>query len=315
MVLSIIVVSWNTKDLLRKCLSSVEKFAPEGCEVLVVDNGSGDGSSEMVKKNFPKVKLIENKENLGFARANNQAAREAKGEYLLILNSDTKVTRGAIGELLDCCKEVSACGPKLINPNGTTQHFGFYRRLPSLVQALLFYTDLYRVSIKSKFLTRRFYETDLDNKAKEVEQIPGAALMICTKVFKKLGGFDEGYPFWLEDVDLCFKLRQGGYKMSYCPEARVIHIGGASVELWKNKASREARFYQSLFIFFDKHKNFLERVLIRLIIHSNLWFKAISRSIMQIFSPNKGRGEFIKLVLEIDKRLLLHQISLPNNYD
>jgi GT2 family glycosyltransferase len=313
MALSIIIVSWNTRTLLKRCLTSIFKNPPKGrFEIWVVDNGSVDGSSQMVKQNFSRVHLIQNKKNLGFAKANNLAAKKAKGEYILFLNSDTKVMGDSLNQLTKCLQTgVIAVGPKLINPNGSTQHLGFYRKLPSITQALLFYTDLYRISIKNKFLVKKFWESDVDKaEMHQVDQIPGAALLIRRKTLKEVGYFDEDYPFWLEDVDLCFKIRDLG-KLIYCPQSEIIHIGGGSLDKWQDRASKEARFWSSLIIFFDKNKLLLDRFLIRVIIHGSLWFKAISRLIMQIFSPNKDRGRFIKLVLEIERRLLFNQITLP----
>lgn len=319
MAVSIIVVSWNTKALLKSCLRSLSKFPPKDrYDVWVVDNGSTDGSAEMVKKNFPRVKLITNKENLGFARANNQALRKVGSKYVLFLNSDTKITKGALDRMIgfmDTNAEVAACGPRLVNPDGSTQHLGFYRRLPSIAQAVFFYTDLYRLSIKNKFLVKRFWESEVDKEhIQEVEQIPGAALLIRRDVLGRIGFFDEGYPFWLEDVDLCFRLRKEGERMFYLPQSQVVHIGGASLGRWSDRANKEARFWKSLLIFFDKNKSHLDRVLIRVIIHGNLWFQAISRSLMQLFSPKKSRGKFIRLVLEVDMRLIFNKISLPGRY-
>lgn len=298
--LSIVIVNWNTKHLLRTCLYSIEKertfFNPE---VFVVDNASFDGSCAMVTREFRWVQLLEKKINLGFAKANNTALKKVRSEYVLILNADTALKKGCLKFLYNFMEnhlDVAGCGAKLLNPDGSMQRLGFYRRFPGLIQTLLFYTDLHRVSTKSNFLVNRFWESGIDEKRPiEVDQIPGAFFFARMKVLRSVGYFDESFPIWFEDVDLCFRLRSAGFKLFYVPQAEIIHIGGASFDLWTDRVSKEYRFFRSMFHFFDKHGSVVSKVGVRLLIYANLAFLIVSRLAMQIFSPKKERADFIKL--------------------
>lgn len=308
--LSIVIVNWNTANYLKTCLQSIEQTIQRGIvKVYVVDNNSSDDSVEMVKKNFAWVDLIANKENLGFAKANNQVLKKNSTEYSLILNPDTKLTKGSVEELtnyLSSHLQVGAAGPMLLNVDGSIQKKGYYHCLPSLPQALLFYTDFSRLSFKSKFLVDRFWETDLKpNQIKEVDQIPGACLLIRKKVLKEVGYFDEDYPLWFEDVDLCFKLRERGYELMFVPQAKVFHAGGASFEKWTDQSAQEVRFYKSLFIFFDKHTNLFTRLLIRVIILGNLIYLVLTKATKQALTPANQRKIFIRHKLEVIKCLLV----------
>lgn len=314
--LSIVIVNWNTKELISACLKSIKKNLPESLyEVWIVDNASSDKSIQMIKKHFGWVNLIANNENLGFAKANNQALRKIRSELVLILNPDTILTKGAIESMIDLLKshkKIAGCGPSLLNPDGSVQHLGLYRKPPSLVQALLFYTDLYRIAIKIKPVVRMFWEANVESQRQiDVDQIPGACILARTKLIRGIGFFDEDYPFWFEDVDLCFKLRQKGYRLVYLPSAKITHLVGGSIDKWTDRAKKEARFFKSLFTFFDKNKQGYERVGIRLIIVLSQLFMLSSRTLMQLLRPNPKRASFIKLKLLILKNLLISQ-SLPN---
>lgn len=302
--LAIVIVNWNTADLVSKCLSSIKKNLPEKTyQVYVVDNASSDNSVDLISKNFKWVNLIANKKNLGFAKANNQVLKKVKSEFVFILNPDTIIKKNSIKPLLVFLNnhpQTAMCGPALLNNDGSIQHFGMYRKKPSLLQALLFYTDLYRVSIKNKFLTQKFWESDIERKeTTEVDQIPGAAMLARTESLKRVGFFDEDYPFWFEDVDLCNKLTKAGFKLYYIPEAEVIHLVGGATDRWQDRAKKETRFWKSLFIYFEKNKSSLESLLVKLIIISSQIFMLTSRLLMQIIKPNQKRANFIKLKVEI----------------
>lgn len=302
--LAIVIVNWNTVDLVSKCLESIKKNLPVGThEVYVVDNASSDNSVEIIKKNFNWVKLIANDKNLGFAKANNQVLKKIKTEFAFILNPDTLIKKNSIKPLQDFLKnnpQTAMCGPALLNKDGSIQHFGMYRKKPSLLQTLLFYTDLYRISIKVKFLTQKFWESDVEKKEiTEVDQIPGAAMMVRTTALKKVGFFDEDYPFWFEDVDLCNKLTKSGFKLCYVPEAEITHLVGGATDRWRDRAKKETRFWKSLFIYFDKNKSHLESVLVKLIIISSQIFMLLSRCLLQFIKPNRKRAEFVRLKVQI----------------
>ena len=224
MDLSIVIVSYNTQELLRKCLESIidclEKSKIKG-EIIIVDNGSTDGSARTVKKEFPKVKLIENKENLGFARANNQALRQVRGEYILLLNSDTEVKPGALESLLEFAEkhpEAGIVGAKLLNPDGSIQPSVYH--FPTVWRA-----------IKEYWLGKEGeYEKYIPDGAVAVgvEAVTGAAMLVARKVIEKVGQLDNRYFMYFEDLDFCRRVKQKGFQIFYLPSAEIVHHHGAS---------------------------------------------------------------------------------------
>lgn len=220
--LSIIIVNWNTKDLLRDCLTSINQTKEElALEVIVVDNGSTDGSVQLIKSEFLDVKLIANKENLGFAKANNQGIRKAGGDYMLLLNSDTELKPKALSNLVNFAskeKKAAVVGPKLLNPAGPAQLST--RNLPTISRA-----------VKEYWLGQKgAYDgyVPSGNKAIEVEAVVGAAMLIPKKVIDQVGLLDERYFFYYEDLDFCRRVRRAGFKVYYLPTAEIIHYHGAS---------------------------------------------------------------------------------------
>jgi len=222
--LSIIIVSWNTVDLLRACLKSIKeevgRLKEIVVEVVVVDNASTDGSSEMVKKDFPRVKLIQNEKNLGFATAVNQGLRQTQGEARLLLNSDTRLTKGSLGKLLEFEKEVGPAiiGARLINPDSSVQPSVFH--LPSIKRAVLEYW-LGKKGYFSKY-------APAGSESQEVEAVSGGAMLISWKIIEKIGLLDERYFMYFEDLDYCRRARKAGFKVYYLPTAEIIHEHGAS---------------------------------------------------------------------------------------
>jgi len=226
--LSISIVSWNTKSLLRDCLRSVrEKVEGLSYEVFVVDNASTDGSPEMVGKEFPEVRLIANEQNRGFAAANNQALRLAQGRYVILLNPDTLVHRGALETMvrfMDGHPEAGAVGCRLLNGDGTIQRST--RRMPT------FTTMLYDNTLLGKFAYFRRKVKDFKGRALEeveaVDATSGAALMIRRSLLDEIGLMDEGYFMFLEEVDLCRRIWAKGFKVYVVPQAVITHLGGES---------------------------------------------------------------------------------------
>lgn len=203
MELSIIIVNFNQQEFLRKCLASVYRNAASvDFEVIVVDNHSSDGSVDMIREKFPAVKIIVNSENKGFAAANNQAAKLSAGQFLMFLNSDAEVLAQAIETLLGFiknCPGSGLVGAKLLNPDGSAQRQG---------RPLLAFW-------KSK-------------KPKKVSFLPATAVIMKKELFEKLGGFDEKFFFYNEDLDLGRRILKAGYKIYFVPQARIIHFGGES---------------------------------------------------------------------------------------
>jgi N-acetylglucosaminyl-diphospho-decaprenol L-rhamnosyltransferase len=230
---SIIIVNWNSCRLLRACLSSISEHSHGiTCEVIVVDNASFDGSDELVASDFPAVHFIQSDRNLGFAKANNLCVAASKSRNLLFLNPDTEVLEGALRTLVDVIDrrpDAGIVGGKLLNSDSTIQ-IDRIRAFPSLLNQLLEFhwlkTRFPRLSIWGM---RPLFEHSSEPSC--VEAVSGACLMIKRKAFEQVGGFDQHYFMYSEDVDLCYKVKQSGWTSFYVPGAQVIHHGGQSSAL------------------------------------------------------------------------------------
>ncbi len=246
MDLSIIIVNYNTKELLRKCLGSV--FASVGShklEVIVSDNGSKDGSIEMVKMNFPQVKLIENKANLGFSKGNNVAIKQAVGKYILLLNSDTAVRTDTIDlsiKYLDEHPETGIMGAKVLLPDGTLDK-ACRRKFPNPWNSFLRLFGL-------KQLSDYNINTPIDQEV-EVDAVMGAYLMIRKSVIDKIGLLDEEYFMYGEDLDWCWETKRAGYKVMYYPKVEITHYKYGSSQMIPFKTIKMA--HQAMKIFYRKH--------------------------------------------------------------
>ena len=266
-ILSIIIVSFNTKELLKQTINSIFKSEKNGnfYEIIVVDNNSSDKSIEMVKKNFKKVKIIESQKNLGFAKANNLGASHAKGKYLFFLNSDTIVKSGALLQMIEFFEKnqnIGVLGPKLVLKSGRVQPYcigqkssisqAFKNRLAKL---------LFKLGFPKKSLARLSLEYWDWSKPIQVDWVTGAALMIKRKIFKK-NRFDENIFMYFEDQDLCLRVKKNGSEIWSLPNAKIIHLGGKSLKLDK---ARKKYYYQSQDYFFKKHFGAFNYVVMKII--------------------------------------------------
>lgn len=255
MKLSVVVVSWNTKDLLEKCLKSLYielESTNITSEVFVIDNNSADGSSSMVSKQFPNVRLIANPDNKGFGRANNQALRKVTGEYILLLNPDTEVLPNAISSLLVFAEQNSKVGivaPQLLNTDGSIQRS--CRAFPSLSGMFYEIIGLSRLFPKAKKF-REYKMLDFDHKStREVDQPEGACLLIPKAVLEEVGIFDEKFFMLFEEVDLCLRIKQAGYQIWFYPESKIIHHYGQSIK--KVKVRMMLSSHKGMYYFWSKH--------------------------------------------------------------
>jgi len=247
---SVIIVTYNSQEFIGDCLKSVERAGLKACEhvkaqarevesaeepqwasegefweTVVVDNASTDGTVEVVKR-FEKVRLIRNPENLGFAAGVNRGARKAKGEWLLLLNPDCIVDGNAFVELHKFARtadeKIAIVGLQLLNPDGTLQPSG--RRFPKVWEFVLALLGFHR------WMEARWFEGRDFTKVQEVDEVSGAALAVRREVFERVGGMDEGFFLFFEELDLCRRVKAEGWKVVYLPEAKVKHLWGASVK-------------------------------------------------------------------------------------
>ncbi len=241
--LSIIIVNWNTKQLLRQCLSSI-KNQGENWEIVVVDNASTDDSPRMVEDEFPEAQLLLNETNLGFARANNQGIQASQGRYILLLNSDTIVSGGALTGLMhfmDRHPDAGACGPRLLRPDGAPQPYAFGGD-PTLGYLLA-------RGLKQLLFHRYLHDWATDT-VQVVDWVSGACFLARRQAIEQVGLLDENIFMYFEDNDWCLRMRQAGWKVYYNPRVEVIHIGGQS--LAKNPSAQRS-YYRSLEYFYAKH--------------------------------------------------------------
>lgn len=260
MDLSILIVNWNTCDLLEHCLTSIyENVTKVEYEVIVVDNASQDGSVEMVRQRFPQVTLIENNENLGFAQANNQAMERTVGDYLLLLNSDTLVLPGAVEKMLGFMQahpDVGAMSCKLLDEKGVTDYFPkTFPTLRSEASWLLWLSGLFDRVTKYGFLDRY--------RVGEVDRIKGACMQVRREVVESVGLMEEQLFMFAEEDDWCFRIRKQGWKIYYLPDVAIIHYQGASVK----QASQEMflQLHKSKVAFFRKHYGPFLAVLLKIV--------------------------------------------------
>ena len=275
-LLSIVVVNWNTCDLLRACLKSIFSTINDiAFEVIVIDNASGDQSADMVERGFPAAILIRSTENLGFTRGYNLGLRRAAGDYLMIVNSDLELLPGSgirMIEFLQKHPDVGMVGPKLISPDGTVQVNG--QRFPTFLREVLGLTRLY----KSRFV-RRWHDmtlgplrTDFTVDA-EVDALAGACMLIPRAVMDSVGLLDERFFMYYEDVDWCLRVKQAGWKIYYLGDVGVIHVASQSaMKFGLPKAN--AVLFQSQYLYWRKHHGLARAVVLRLL---SYWLLAMLR--------------------------------------
>jgi GT2 family glycosyltransferase len=253
MQLSIIIVSWNTKALLRECLN---KLKPEvegwDCEVFLVDNDSPDKSADMVAQEHPWVKLIANPTNRGFAAANNQAMALSSGQKVLLLNPDTEVHPGALKTMMKFLDDHPKCGvvaPQLLNTDGSIQMS--CREFPTFLGMGYELVGMSKLFPKDEKY-RRYKMLDFDhNTERQVDQPEGACLMLRREVIDQVGTLDEGFFMLFEEVDWCYRIKQAGWEVWFTPTAVVVHHHGQSIKQVKPQMIISS--HRGLYRFWRKH--------------------------------------------------------------
>ncbi|GIX45475.1 MAG: glycosyltransferase family 2 protein [Candidatus Hydrogenedentota bacterium] len=252
--LSVVLINLNTREFLRACLKSFgARLNDPSYEVIVVDNGSTDGSLEMVREEFPSVRLMPQGENLGFTKANNIGLRAARGQYLLILNSDTEILDDALERMcafMEAHPDIGALGPKLLNPDFTLQYS--CRRFPSYRTALFHrYSIITRLFPNNRYSQEYLMKDVGHDTTMDVDWVSGAALLTRRETLAQVGLFDEGFFVYAEDVDLCYRIKQAGWRVVYLPEARIIHHIGKTSRQVPYRATWER--HRSMWRFYRKH--------------------------------------------------------------
>ena len=265
---SIVIISYNTKTLTGECLESIKKNVSKkiSYEIIVVDNASGDESAEFLRKSFPDVILIANKDNLGFAKANNVGIKKTTGRYVLCLNSDTVVYPGTLEYMVDFMdnhKDAGASTCKLEMPNGEIDDAS-HRGFPTPWNAITHFSGIAKVFPHSKLFSGYWQGWKDLSKTHEVDVLAGAFMLIRREAGDEAGWWDEDYFFYGEDVDFCYQLGQKGWKIYYVPEVSILHYKGVSGGIKKTSekittATKETRRrvtsarFNAMRIFYKKH--------------------------------------------------------------
>jgi GT2 family glycosyltransferase len=305
MDISVIIVNWNTRDLLQNCLESIYKTIRDiSAEIIVVDNASQDGSVVMLQEKHPLAKVIQNTENRGFGAANNQAMHVMTGQYALLLNSDTILTDNAVAELFTFMEThpdaAMACG-QLLNADGSKQNS--IASFPNLL-TLLTNTPLLEYLFPKYYPSKR-YKYD---KPIEVDSGVGACLLVRKKAIDDVGMFDERYFFFFEETDWAYRMKSAGWRIFHVPTAFIYHLQGQSIG--RDIRSR-IEFYRSRYHFFRKWKSRPYYILICVVIMLRLCFNWLLTSIANIFSLGMNRE--IRNKFFIYSRLILWHLRIASD--
>lgn len=279
--ISVVIVNYKVKEYIANLLNSLQKAQYNlKLQIFVVDNDSGDDSIAYLKKQFPYVEYIQNKENVGFGKANNQAIQKAEGKFTLIINPDTLVSEDTLTTLVDHMNKNELCGAagcKILNPDGTFAPES-RRSVPTIGSAASKVFGLNNLFPKSKFFGKYYMSWLDEDKASEVPVLSGSFMFWRTEVLQELDGFDERFFMYAEDIDLCYRLQQTKYHIDYVPETSIIHYKGESTK--KGDLRYIRIFNQALYQFFEKHYTSRYSTLFRIFIY----FAIVLKTIFSFFS-------------------------------
>jgi GT2 family glycosyltransferase len=280
MDVSVVIVSWNTRDILRGCLRSVfEQTKEASFEVFVVDNNSRDGSADMVREEFPTVKLIENAQNRGFAAANNQALRLASGRYMLLLNPDTLILDDAISRCVqyaDLHSDVGVVGCQVLEDENRISNTGF--SFPTPWNEFLALSGLSRTFPRSRLFGRPELGWWARDSEQDVDVVAGMFMLVRREAIAKVGLLDESYFVYSEETDWCYRFSRAGWRRVFTPSARIVHVDGGRKSTSQISTKMFVQMQKSSMIYHRKNLGFSAWVSVKAIyIASNavrmvLWF-------------------------------------------
>lgn len=266
--LSIITVSWNVSQFLAGCLDSLRLESPRAdgltVEVIVIDSASSDGTPTMIAARYPQVKLLAQTQNVGFTVGNNIGLKVASGRYLMLLNPDTIVVGDALTQLvkyMDAQPQVGVSGPQTLNADGTVQ--STRRRFPTLATGI--FESTWLQPFAPRRVLDRFYAADIaDDATADVDWVQGSALVVRREAYELVGGLDEQYVMFSEEVDWCKRIKSAGWRVVYVGTAKIIHYGGQSTE--QVTARKHIHFQQSKLRYFRKYHGPVVALVLRLVL-------------------------------------------------
>ena len=302
--LSVIYVNWNASQLLQKSIAVLQDAITDfDYDIWVVDNASTDDSVAMLHAFFPQVNLIQNSTNTGFAQANNQAMKLAQGHFFLLINTDAFAVPEAINKLHKLAEEqprAGIIGARLVNLDGSFQ--ASYVDFPNLPQEFLILSSL----------RRQFYGPWYPNHspkagetAQKVDYVQGACLLVRRQAYEAVGGFDEGYFMYAEEVDWCYRMHRAGWEVWYQPTARITHIGGASSRT--RAIQRETDLYVSRVRYFRRNHSFLAAGILEAMIISMAGVKYIVHAFLKRINRRRFNRMTVSPVLLINRMRKIHR--------
>jgi len=300
--LSVVIVSWNVRALLERCLSSLQKCHEQGrleCEIIVVDNASSDGSAQMVSQCFPAVRLIASDSNLGFARGNNMGVAHSSGRYILLLNPDTEVLDDALSAMfvyMEHHSDVGALGPQLLFADGRVQNSR--RRFPTLATAVLESTMLQQWFPRHRVLSDYYVQDRGDDEEQDVDWLVGACLLIRRQAWEQVGPLDERFFMYSEELDLCRRLKDAGWRVVFIPGARVVHHEGQSSR--QVVPERHIYFQSSKVLYFQKHHGPLTAEALRLFLLTTYVYQLLLETLKWLLGHKRAlRGERVAAYVRV----------------
>lgn len=296
---AVIIVNWNTRELLARCVRSVlESISPTEVEIVVVDNASTDGSLDMLRERFPQVRRLANASNVGFGQANNLAAAACSTPYLLLLNSDAQLQAETLSRLLGLAEDrprLAVAGAQLRNPDSSFQSSHF--RFPSLWRQFLVLSGAGRWLLRPRYPS---FGPQADQGPQCVDWVSGACMLVRSEAFVACGGFDRGYFMYGEEMDLCYRLRQAGWEVWYHPAAVALHEGAGSQA--QVPTSREAQLYRGTVRFFRSHYGALPACLLGAEILALTAIKTVVHAMLRVSSGGR-RGRPVVALSEVWRQL------------
>ena len=293
---SVIIVNWNTRDLLRNCLRSITDQTTVAHEIIVVDNASRDGSAEMVRAEFPDVTLIANTENGGFAAANNQGLRISRGRTVLLLNPDTIILDGAIDKMLgwlDRHPGVGCVGCQVLEGPGVIQRTCFAD--PNLLDFVIVEFGLIRLAPWIPFFGRSWY-TNWDRRSeRQVDVVSGMFMLVPRAVMDRVGVLDDAFFVYAEESDWCRRIRKAGYPCVFSPEAQIIHLDGGSKSTSQIRSRMYVQMQKSHLIYTRKHSSALGFAAVRFLYLVTSTLRLCAFSILRLVRSDENSKARVRL--------------------
>lgn len=293
---SIVIVNWNTRDILHDCLDSIANQTTLSHEVIVVDNASTDGSADMVRQDFPDVKLIANSNNRGFAAANNQGLKIARGKKLLLLNPDTIILDNAIDVMcawLDAHPDVGCVGCQVFEDADTIQRTSFAD--PGPLNLALIEFGLYRIAPHNRLLGRPEYGDWDRNSERDVDVVSGMFMLVPRPVFETVGLLDEAFFVYSEEADWCRRIRDAGWRCVFAPEARILHLEGGSKSTAQIKSRMYVQKQKSKTLYARKHYGLSGELATRAIFVSSALLRGLVFGLLGVLRTTPDRKARLRL--------------------